>query len=141
MTATTATQVRITGGIYDRDKPGAEPVPGNASRYTYLAPVKCAALGLAVIDHGAKIGRKVYHVPSDGAPGLAVPAMDRAKRRLPGLVDGSSAGFRTLRDARAYMLAVAESGILPTDRAATRDDVQRLAEWLSAYIDKERGNA
>ena len=67
--------------------------------------------------------------------------MDRAKRRLPGLVDGSSAGFRTLRDARAYMLAVAESGILPTDRAATRDDVQRLADWLSTYIDQGKDNA
>lgn len=130
-----STMVRVRGSIYDRSKPGWQQDPAHASRGTYLAEPKYAVPGFAVIDEGPKAGRGVFHVPTDGSPGVAVPAWSPATHaRMPGLLNPSTSRFAKLADAKAFMLALSEACVLPVDRAAEREDVQRLADWLKVFI-------
>lgn len=124
--------VRIRATMYDQKDPTYiqhpdNPVRGCAPYGSVERVPKSQIPGFALLR--SHYGWEVYHVPTDGTPGKSVPA------RLPGtsssvLVDGSLTEFRHLREAKAFMTAVAAAQVLPVDRAATRDDVDAIAAWL-----------
>lgn len=125
------TAIRVAGGIYDRDKPGWTQDPDHASKGTYEAePVfttgPADAPELAVIQHGQKLFT-VVHVNT----GLAVPAGFPGTSAAPKLYPNSLTQFRLKTAARAYMQAVADTGILPADRTPTRDELLALRDWLN----------
>lgn len=124
--------IRVSGGIYDRDKPGWVQDPNHASRGTYeTVPVftvdgECGPT-FAVIRHGEKLFTVVQV-----ATGLAVPAGFPGLSAAPKLYPHSLTQFRIKSAARAFMSAVAGSGILATDREPSKDELLALKDWLSA---------
>lgn len=125
------TTIRVAGGIYDRDNRGWIQDPDNASKGTYeTEPVfitgPADAPELAVIQHGQKLFT-VVHVNT----GLAVPAGFPGASAAPKLYPNSLTQFRLKTAARAYMEAVADTGILPGDRTPTRDELLALRDWLA----------
>lgn len=121
-------QIRIQGRLYNRDEPGWEPDPEDPTRGSYLAPVTYLESGYAVVSHGSPVGHTVYHLET----GLSVPATSIPFHTggAPGLLEGSISGFRSRSAARDFMRAVIAAGILPADRAPTKDELTMHAEWV-----------
>lgn len=124
--------LRVSGGIYDRTKPGWVQDPDNASKGTYETTPEYV-LGsehqptYAVIRHGEKLFTVVH-----AHTGLAVPAGFPGISAAPGLHQHSLTQFRIKTAARTFMLAVAETGILPADRDPSKQELLALKDWLSA---------
>lgn len=125
------TMIRVAGGIHDRYQTGWVQDPENASRGTYeTEPVFTSgpadAPVLAVIQQGQKLFT-VVHVNT----GLAVPAGFPGVSAAPKLYPHSLTQFRLKTAARAYMDALAGTGILPADRDPSRDELLALRDWLA----------
>ena len=86
----------------------------------------------------ADLGRYGYAVKFDHGlekvqehPLVVPPRTPQAKHSTyVGQEHKESPHFRTKTGAKKYMLAVAESGVLPIDRPATKQEVTDLRNWI-----------
>lgn len=86
----------------------------------------------------ADLGRYGYAVKFDYGlekvqerPLVVPPRTSQAKHpTYVGQEHKTSPHFRTKTGAKKYMLAVAGSGVLPTDRPATKQEVTDLKNWI-----------
>lgn len=130
--------MRTRATIHDRDNPTHD---GETVDREELYVTSDGSLAVLEVGKGAFA---VYHrhgVP--GRPGAVqvphtVTGADRAKH--PAAVgqeiprSASIVCFRTKTGARKYMQAVEAAGILPSDRQATRAEIQALADWIRKEV-------
>ena len=126
--------MRVRATIYDRNDPTYDGETVDEPEL-YATPDG----SLAVLERG-KGAYTVYHrhgIPDrPGAAAVPHSKSGGGEFKHPLAVgqevphSSSISDFRTKTAAKRYMLAVHESGILPTDRQATREDALALADWI-----------